>query len=154
MRHLSAVEGGVAQAVLLQAFDPILEVLAEHHGRCFRDAYAVGLVDTAGAPGVHDMLDRFVRGRGAICQALREGASLVEELAGWGPAVAVSDTDTITCSGGAPTRLWPWTINDNDLIATEFGYTVRAASDSALVTGPSVGCDIDSIPCHGTRAIG
>ena len=75
MRHLSAVKGGVAQAVLPQAFDPILEVLAEHHGRCFRDADAVGLSDTAGAPGVKDTLDRFVRGRWTICQALREGAT-------------------------------------------------------------------------------
>jgi hypothetical protein len=44
--------------------------------------------------------------------------------------IAVTDKDAKTCSGGTPTRLWPWTISDNDLIATEITYTAPAASDS------------------------
>jgi hypothetical protein len=44
--------------------------------------------------------------------------------------VAVTDSGAITCSGGTPTRIWPWTISDKDLIATEYAYTVPAASDS------------------------
>lgn len=38
--------------------------------------------------------------------------------------ITVTDGDTITCSGGTPTRLQPWTIDDNDLIATVYAYTV------------------------------
>ena len=44
--------------------------------------------------------------------------------------IAVNDKGTITCSGGRPTRLWPWAVSDNDLIATEYTYTIPAASDS------------------------
>jgi len=45
--------------------------------------------------------------------------------------ITVTHGDTITCSGGQPARLWPWTISDSDLIATEYAYTVPAASDSS-----------------------
>jgi hypothetical protein len=41
--------------------------------------------------------------------------------------INVTDGDILTCSGGTPTRLWPWTISDDDLIPTEYTYTVRAA---------------------------
>jgi hypothetical protein len=44
--------------------------------------------------------------------------------------IAVTDSGAIACSGGTPTRIWPWTISDKDLIATEYAYTVPAASDS------------------------
>lgn len=44
--------------------------------------------------------------------------------------IAVTDSDAVTCSGGTPTRLWPWTISDKDLIPTEYAYTVEAASGS------------------------
>jgi hypothetical protein len=50
--------------------------------------------------------------------------------------ITVSDTDTITCSGGKPTRLWPWTIDDNDLIATEFTYTVPQPATTRTRDGP------------------
>lgn len=43
--------------------------------------------------------------------------------------ITVTDSDTITCSDGKPTRLWPWTIRDSDLIATEYAYTVPITSD-------------------------
>lgn len=42
----------------------------------------------------------------------------------------VAVTGTITCSGGTPTCLWPWTISGNDLIPTEYAYTIPAASDN------------------------
>jgi MrcB-like, N-terminal domain/Protein NO VEIN, C-terminal len=38
--------------------------------------------------------------------------------------ITVTDGNSLTCSGGTATRLWPWTINDNDLIATEYTYAV------------------------------
>jgi hypothetical protein len=40
--------------------------------------------------------------------------------------IMVTGDDPITCSGGMRTRLWPWTINDSDLIATEYTYIVPA----------------------------
>jgi MrcB-like, N-terminal domain/Domain of unknown function (DUF3883) len=43
--------------------------------------------------------------------------------------ITVTESGAITCSGGTPTRLWPWTISANDLIATEYAYTVPIASD-------------------------
>lgn len=45
--------------------------------------------------------------------------------------ITVTDRATIECSGGTPTRMWPWTIDDKDLIATEYAYNVPAASDSS-----------------------
>lgn len=42
--------------------------------------------------------------------------------------IAVTDSGTITCSGGMPTRLWPWAISGKHLIPTEYAYTVQAAS--------------------------
>ena len=44
--------------------------------------------------------------------------------------IAVTDSGTITCSGGMPTRLWPWAISGKHLIPTEYAYTVQAASGS------------------------
>lgn len=32
--------------------------------------------------------------------------------------------ESIACSGGTPTRLWPWTISDDNLIPTEYAYAV------------------------------
>src|SRR5258708_6627941 len=52
----SAVEGGMAQAVLLQAGDPVLEVLTRHYDRSFGKIHAVGRGDAAGAPSVKDLL--------------------------------------------------------------------------------------------------
>jgi hypothetical protein len=46
--------------------------------------------------------------------------------------INVTDGDIITCSGGTPTRLRPWTISDDDLIPTEYTYTVSAASDRLI----------------------
>jgi hypothetical protein len=43
--------------------------------------------------------------------------------------ITVTESGAITCSGGTPTRLWPWTISANDLIATEYAYTVPITSD-------------------------
>jgi MrcB-like, N-terminal domain/Protein NO VEIN, C-terminal len=43
--------------------------------------------------------------------------------------IAITHGDPITCAGGKPRRLWPWTISDGDLIATEYAYTVPIASD-------------------------
>jgi hypothetical protein len=43
--------------------------------------------------------------------------------------ITVTDSGAIICSGGRPTRLWPWTIGADDLIATEYAYTVPTASD-------------------------
>jgi hypothetical protein len=40
-----SVDGGVARAVLDEAFDPVLEVLAHHYGRSFGEVHAVGCVD-------------------------------------------------------------------------------------------------------------
>jgi hypothetical protein len=42
--------------------------------------------------------------------------------------IAVTGSGTITCSGGTPTRLWPWTISDKELIPTQYTYTVPAVS--------------------------
>jgi hypothetical protein len=41
--------------------------------------------------------------------------------------INVIDDDIITCSGGTLTRLQPWTISDDDLIPTEYAYTVSAS---------------------------
>jgi hypothetical protein len=46
--------------------------------------------------------------------------------------INVTDRDIITCSGGTPTRLWPWTISDDDLIPTEYTYNVSATSDRLI----------------------
>jgi hypothetical protein len=45
--------------------------------------------------------------------------------------ITVTEGDNITCSGdtATDTRLWPWTIHDRDLIATEYWYTVAAIED-------------------------
>src|SRR5258708_2324007 len=56
-----SAEGGMAQAVLHQACDPVLEVLAHHYGRSFGEVHAVGRGDAAGAPGVKNLLDCLVR---------------------------------------------------------------------------------------------
>src|ERR1700751_5840648 len=53
----SAGEGGRAKAVLLQAGDPVLEVLTGHYNRSFGKIHAVGRGDAAGAPSVQDLLD-------------------------------------------------------------------------------------------------
>lgn len=46
--------------------------------------------------------------------------------------ITVTEGDSIRCSGdtATETRLWPWTIHDRDLIATEYWYTVAAIEDS------------------------
>jgi MrcB-like, N-terminal domain/Domain of unknown function (DUF3883) len=38
--------------------------------------------------------------------------------------INVTGGNTITCSGGTPKRLWPWIIGRDDLIPTEYAYTV------------------------------
>jgi hypothetical protein len=43
--------------------------------------------------------------------------------------INVKDGDIITCSGGTPTRLRPWSISDADLIPTEYTYAVPATND-------------------------
>ena len=45
--------------------------------------------------------------------------------------ISVTENDSLTCSGGTATRLRPWTINDNDLIATEYTYTVPPSVTSS-----------------------
>jgi hypothetical protein len=45
--------------------------------------------------------------------------------------ITVAQGDTITCSGGQPTRLWPWTISNDDLIPTEYTYAVPGPSGTA-----------------------
>jgi Protein NO VEIN, C-terminal len=46
--------------------------------------------------------------------------------------INVTDGNMITCSGGTPTRLWPWTISADDLIPTNYTYTVSATSDRVI----------------------
>jgi hypothetical protein len=46
--------------------------------------------------------------------------------------INVTEAGIITCSGGTPIRLWPWTISDDDLIPTEYAYTVSAPSDRPI----------------------
>jgi hypothetical protein len=43
--------------------------------------------------------------------------------------ITVTDSDTINCSGGQLRRLWPWTVRDGDLIATEYTYAVPVPGD-------------------------
>jgi len=43
--------------------------------------------------------------------------------------ITITDSGAITCSGGTPTRLWPWTIRAHDLIPTEYAYTIPPVSD-------------------------
>jgi hypothetical protein len=42
--------------------------------------------------------------------------------------INVTDDDIITCADGTPTRLRPWTISDDNLIPTEYAYTVPTTS--------------------------
>jgi MrcB-like, N-terminal domain/Domain of unknown function (DUF3883) len=51
--------------------------------------------------------------------------------------ITVTSGSTLTCSGGTPTRLIPWTISDRDLTATEYTYNVP--SPSAAPPRPSPG---------------
>jgi hypothetical protein len=44
--------------------------------------------------------------------------------------ITVTDSSNINCSGGTPTRLWPWTISTHDLIATEYAYTIPPVSNN------------------------
>jgi hypothetical protein len=41
--------------------------------------------------------------------------------------IKVSRESGIQCSGGEPNRLWPWSVDDDDLIATEYSYKVPRA---------------------------
>jgi hypothetical protein len=43
--------------------------------------------------------------------------------------ITFTQGDSITCSGGTATCLRPWTISDDDLIATEYTYIVPASRD-------------------------
>jgi hypothetical protein len=40
--------------------------------------------------------------------------------------INVAESKIITCSAGSPLLLWPWTISEDDLIATEYAYTIPA----------------------------
>jgi hypothetical protein len=55
------VEVGMAQAVLLEARDPVSKVLTHHYGRTFGKVHAVGRGHAAGAPGVKYLFDCLVR---------------------------------------------------------------------------------------------
>jgi hypothetical protein len=61
------VEGGMAQAVLLETCDPVFKVLAHHYGRSFGKVHAVGRGNAAGAPGVKYLFDCLVRN----CRTIR-----------------------------------------------------------------------------------
>ena len=45
--------------------------------------------------------------------------------------ITITNSGAITCSGGTPTRLWPWTISANDLVATEYAYTIPPVGDAS-----------------------
>src|ERR1700741_3361487 len=88
-RNLSSAVGepGVPRAVALEAEDPIVQVVAEHHRRSFGACYLVGRRDAARAPGRDQPLRRRMGTCGAAREALSESASLFAETASWDHSV-------------------------------------------------------------------
>jgi hypothetical protein len=81
-----------------------------------------GRAELAAAMGLPSVVVRLVVGQDRPQMSFAEDQQPVGDLGPGGEhilyvlsQIAVTDGDSITCAGGKPRRLWPWTISGGDL---------------------------------------